>query len=154
MNDIAIAGSLQAECRGLQFTIEAIDSTVSIDVDPQLLTSAVMNLVNNACKFTHAGGRVVVRAPHKNGRVRIEVQDECGGIPDSNGDLFQPFAEQRGNDRTGLGLGLSIARKAVRAHGGDISTRNMPGVGCVFVIELPVFNSAHPADLRTVYDGS
>src|SRR4051812_45258418 len=43
-----------------------------------------------------------------------------------------------GEDRTGLGLGLSIARKAVRAQGGDISIRNRPGVGCVFVIDLPM----------------
>ena len=49
-------------------------------------------------------------------------------------------ARQRrpGNDRTGLGLGLSIARKAVQAHGGDITLRNTPGTGCVCIIEIPV----------------
>jgi signal transduction histidine kinase len=52
-------------------------------------------------------------------------------------DLFQPFGERRGKDRTGLGLGLSIARKAIRAHGGNIELRNMPGVGCVFIIQIP-----------------
>ena len=52
-------------------------------------------------------------------------------------DLFQAFGERRGKDRSGLGLGLSIARKAVRAHGGDIQIRNLPGTGCVFVIQLP-----------------
>ena len=70
--------------------------------------------------------------------MRIEVEDECGGIPDSTRDLFQAFGERRGRDRTGLGLGLSIARKAVKAHGGDISVRNRPGKGCVFVIEVPL----------------
>jgi light-regulated signal transduction histidine kinase (bacteriophytochrome) len=46
--------------------------------------------------------------------------------------------QRRGSDRSGLGLGLSIARKAVSAHGGEIVTRNMPGKGCVFVIDIPL----------------
>ena len=137
LNDIAIAGSLEAECRGLQFTLEPVDPKLAIDIDVQLLTSAVMNLLNNAFKFTRPGGRIVLRALLEDGRVQIEVQDECGGIPERKGDPFQPFAEQRGKDRTGLGLGLSIARKAIRAHGGDITIRNTPGRGCVFVIEIP-----------------
>jgi signal transduction histidine kinase len=69
--------------------------------------------------------------------VQIEVEDECGGIPDAKDDPFKAFAERRHKDRTGLGLGLSIARKAVRMHGGDIHYRNLPGKGCVFVIEVP-----------------
>ena len=74
----------------------------------------------------------------------IEVEDACGGIPESAKDLFQPFGERRGHDRTGLGLGLSIARKAVRAHGGDIHIRNMPGIGCVFAIDLPLVLEVPP----------
>ena len=108
---------------------------VCIDVDPQVLSPAIMNLLNNAFKFTRPGGRVVLRAHHEDGPCCIEVEDECGGIPERDGDPFQPFTEQHGADRTGLGLGLSIARKAVRAQGGDISIRNMPGKGCVFVVE-------------------
>ena len=71
-------------------------------------------------------------------RLLIETEDECGGIPPSKGDLFQVFGNRRGSDRSGLGLGLSIARKAVRAHGGDIRVRNMPGKGCVFIIDVPL----------------
>jgi len=97
----------------------------------------VMNLLNNAFKFTRAGGRVLLRARHEDGTVLIEVEDECGGIPETDDDPFQPFGDRRGNDRTGLGLGLSIARKAVRAHRGDIHIRNLPGKGCVFVIAVP-----------------
>ena len=68
----------------------------------------------------------------------IETEDECGGIPENKGDLFQVFAKRRGSDQSGLGLGLSIARKAVLAHGGDIRVRNMPGRGCVFTIDVPL----------------
>src|SRR6185436_16594353 len=102
---------------------------LAVNADPQILSSAVMNLLNNAFKYTRPGGRVVLRAYKANERILIEVEDECGGIPDSRGDPFQPFGERRGGNRTGLGLGLSIARKAVRAHGGDISIRNTPGQG-------------------------
>ena len=82
---------------------------------------------------------MVLRArTEKGARLLIEVEDECGGIPDSEGDPFQSFGERRGRDQTGLGLGLSIARKAVIAHGGDIHIRNIPGKGCVFVIDVPL----------------
>jgi signal transduction histidine kinase len=138
LSNIAAAAGLHAQYRGLDFAVDKMDSEVPVNVDPQLLGSAVMNLLNNAFKYTRKGGRVVLRAHREGGRVRIEVEDECGGIPDSRGDPFEPFGDRRGNDRTGLGLGLSIARKAVRAHGGDIRIRNMPGHGCVFVIEIPV----------------
>ena len=67
----------------------------------------------------------------------IEIEDTCGGIPESAGDLFHPFGERRAKNRTGLGLGLSIARRAVRAQGGEIEVRNTPGKGCTFVIAVP-----------------
>jgi signal transduction histidine kinase len=138
LTEIAIVGKLHAEYRALQFVIEPVDPRLAVDADPQLLTSAVMNLLSNAFKYTHAGGRVVLRALLQDGRVRLEVEDECGGFPDSADDPFKAFAERRRSDRTGLGLGLSIARKAVRMHGGDIHFRSLPGRGCVFVIELPL----------------
>ena len=107
--------------------------------DPQLLASAVTNLLNNAFKYTAPGGRVLLRATTKDdAHLLIDIEDECGGIPESEGDPFQSFGKRRGRDRTGLGLGLSIARKAVRAHGGDIHIRNLPGRGCVFTIDLPL----------------
>ena len=85
---------------------------------------------------------MALRARAEQGRLLIETQDECGGIPPSKGDLFQAFGDRRGSDRSGLGLGLSIARKAVRAHGGEIRVRNMPGDGCVFIIDVPLAAAA------------
>jgi signal transduction histidine kinase len=138
IDDIAASGMLHSEYRHIRFTVEPIDSGLSIDADPQLLTSAVMNLLHNAFKNTPSGGRVVLRAHAEQGRLLIETEDECGGIPPSKGDLFQVFGDRRGRDRSGLGLGLSIARNAVRAHGGEISIRNLPGKGCVFIIDVPL----------------
>ena len=126
--------------------IEPGDSAWAVNADPQLLASAVTNLLNNAFKFTPAGGRVVLRArTNEDERLLIEVEDECGGIPASVGDPFQAFGERRGRDRTGLGLGLSIARKAIRAHGGDIHIRNLSGKGCVFTIDVPMASKPAPA---------
>ena len=138
LGDIAVAAGLDAESRGLAFTIEPIDSTAAVHADPQLLSSAVMNLLTNAFKYTNPGGQITLRLHTDGGCVRVEIEDECGGFPEVKGDPFRSFAERRGTDRTGLGLGLSIARKAVRAHGGDIHIRNMPGKGCVFLIEFPL----------------
>jgi signal transduction histidine kinase len=67
----------------------------------------------------------------------IEVKDECGGLPDGKAEeLFRPF-EQKSSDRTGLGLGLSISRRAVQANDGTLSVRNIAGVGCIFTIDFP-----------------
>jgi len=150
LNEIAIAASLHADSRGIRLRIDQVDPRLAVNADPQLLASAVMNLLNNALKYTAAGGHVALRTLYENGRVRLEVEDECGGIPDGTGDPFKPFTEQRHKDRTGLGLGLSIARKAVRMHGGDIYFRNLPGKGCVFVIDVPLAEEKPPAphDMR------
>jgi hypothetical protein len=101
-------------------------------------------LLSNAFKYTPAGGRVILRARAVDGRVAIEVEDGCGGLPDGKNDLFKPFGERRGENRTGLGLGLSIARRAVRAQGGDIEVRDRPGKGCTFVIQVPAAQEVAP----------
>jgi signal transduction histidine kinase len=138
LHDIAVAAHLHADFRKVAFSCDPVAPELAIQIDPQLLASAVTNLLNNAFKYTPAGGHIVLRADREDRRVRIEIEDQCGGIAANAGDPFQPFADRRGTDRSGLGLGLSIARKAVRAHGGDIRIRNMPGTGCVFVIDIPV----------------
>ena len=80
------------------------------------------------------------------GRVLIEVEDECGGLPPGKAeDLFRPF-EQRGADRSGLGLGLAIARESVETNGGKIRARNLPGRGCIFTIDLPLLTPVPAAD--------
>ena len=144
LDELAIAANLHAESRGIRLAIDPVDPQLVVDADPQLLASAAMNLLTNALKYTPVGGHVVLRTLHEHGRVRFEVEDECGGIPAGNEDPFRPFTMQRQRDRTGLGLGLSIARKAVQMQGGDISYRNLPGKGCVFVIDVPLAGEHTP----------
>ncbi|HEX6324332.1 MAG TPA: HAMP domain-containing sensor histidine kinase [Vicinamibacterales bacterium] len=137
LGDLALAAGLHAEYRGLTFALEPVDPALSVTADPHLLGSAVNNLLSNAFKFTREGGSVRLTAIEDKGAVRIRVEDQCGGLPERLHDPFQAFGERRARDRSGLGLGLSIARKAVRSQGGDITIHNMPGTGCAFTIELP-----------------
>jgi hypothetical protein len=138
MHEVEGAASLQAAQRemGLSFVRPPVD--VMVHADPQLLSSAFFNLLQNAFKYSIPHGNVTVRALCEEGLVSIEVEDECGGLPEGNAEaFFTPFGARRSKDRSGLGLGLNISRKAVKAFGGDIRIRNLPGKGCVFTIALP-----------------
>lgn len=155
LTEIAVVANLHADVRGQRFRVEPVDPGLAVNGDPQLLESAITNLLNNAFKYTQAGGLVVLRAVRDGDHVCIEVEDECGGIADGAEVMFKPFAGRRKADRTGLGLGLSIARKAIVAHGGDINFRNLPGKGCVFAISLPLAGEGTPeSELVSTVNGS
>jgi signal transduction histidine kinase len=127
---------VDALTRGIQTTVSAPEDLV-IEADPRLLRSAVYNLLHNALKFSHEHSEVAINAGSAEGRVTIEVVDACGGLPPGKADeLFTPHV-QRGANRTGFGLGLSIALQAAEAHNGTIKVRDMPGKGCAFTIDLP-----------------
>ncbi len=129
--------SMHAVGSGHSFRVGPVDSDLAIDVDRQLLASAVSNLLQNAFKFTPAGGNVSMITRSTEHRVFIDICDECGGL--GSGDaalLFRPFTQLRA-DRSGLGLGLSIALTAVHANAGELTVRDIPGTGCVFTVDLP-----------------
>ena len=135
---VQVAGVLEAKAKGCALAVSPVEEAVAVHADRQMLASAVANLLQNAFKFTRGRSQVSLRAFREEDRVLIEIEDECGGLSEGTAEnLFQPF-EQDGNDRTGLGLGLSITRRSVEANGGSVSVRNLPGAGCVFIIDLPV----------------
>jgi len=137
IQEVKIAASLEAQSRGCGLQVTAVDPTLAIYGDRELLFSAVGNLLQNAFKFTEESTDVSLHAFASNGRILIEVEDSCGGLPAGDAErLFQPFA-QGGADRTGLGLGLAICRRSVEANNGILRVRNLPGTGCIFTIDLP-----------------
>jgi signal transduction histidine kinase len=137
IEEIAIVATIDAKNHGMQLSIEAGAPDVVVEADHQILASVIANLVQNAFKFTRPHGHITVRAHATDERALIDVQDECGGLPPGKAeDLFRPF-EQRGGDKTGLGLGLSISLRGVRASGGELHIRDLPGAGCVFTVDLP-----------------
>lgn len=137
MAELSSTGEVEAQQRGLQLVVEPGAGDVNIAADRHLLTSALTNLLQNAFKFTRPHSRVSLRTVATADRVRIEVEDQCGGLPPGKvQDLFR-LCEQRGTDRSGIGFGLAISREAVEANGGTIDVRDLPGHGCVFSVELP-----------------
>ncbi len=133
----AVGASMEAHARELSFSVMPGDAGVDVRVDRAMLAAALANLLQNAFKFSRPKGHVALTTSATERRVQIEVGDECGGLPPGKmAELFPPF-EQQGADRSGLGLGLSIARKSVEASGGEIHVRDIPGTGCVFTIDLP-----------------
>ena len=137
LRDIEVDANVDAQARGIDLVINGPDEPVTWSADPRMLQSAIYNLVHNALKFSPAGSRVTVTARAGADELAIDVADACGGLPAGKvDDLFAPLV-QRSENRTGFGLGLSIARQAVEAHHGRISVRDVPGSGCVFTIHLP-----------------
>lgn len=134
----ASAASLEAQSRGCELSVPEVDSRFFVEVEEELLSSALGNLLQNAFKFTQPGTRVSLTVHVVGDRVRLDVQDQCGGLPPGNPeDLFLPF-KQSGADKSGVGLGLSICRRCVIANKGVLSVRDLPGSGCVFSIDLPL----------------
>jgi hypothetical protein len=136
VGEIAMAAQMNADSRKIELVVDTVDPSLVLIGDAQLLTSALMNLLHNAFKYTHLPGRVVLRTRSEPGRILIEVEDGCGGLPEGD-NLFRAFGDRRGSDRSGLGLGLSISRRAVAANGGEIRALSLPGKGCIFTIDLP-----------------
>jgi signal transduction histidine kinase len=138
VHEVAVAAHPDAEHREIRLTIEPGDPALAVDVDPQLLASALMNLLQNAFKYTRTHGHVTLRARSESGRAFVEVEDECGGMGASEGDPHRALGDRRGSDRSGPGLGLASSRRAVQANGGEVHAHNLPGKGCIFGIQLPI----------------
>jgi len=137
VEEMEIAAIVEAKARGHQLTVDPVEYGVVIEADRQLIGAAVSNLLQNAFKFTQEAGHVWLRTHSTADLVFIDIEDECGGLPPGQAEaLFRPF-HQRSTDRSGLGLGLSINRKAVQLNGGEIRVRSLPGKGCIFTVELP-----------------
>jgi signal transduction histidine kinase len=137
IEDITDGANLAADAHRVTLKIQPIEDGVTIEADRQVLASVIMNLLQNAFKFTRPRTTVALRIVVSAERALIEIQDECGGLPGGDVDgLFRPF-EQRGSNRTGVGLGLAFCRRAVETNHGRIYARNLADLGCVFTIDFP-----------------
>jgi signal transduction histidine kinase len=135
--EVKVSAGLEAQSRRCGFVVHAVDPKLALDVDRDLLFSAVGNLLQNAFKFTENETDVTLSAYAVSDRIRIDVEDHCGGLQRGQAErMFEPF-EQFGANRSGLGLGLSISQRSVIANQGTLSVRSTPGRGCVFTIDLP-----------------
>jgi len=129
----------QAQQRSVSLAVPAIDEDrrPSVQGNAELIRRAIENVVRNAIRFSPPGGtvRVSMELTQPPLRYRCEVVDEGAGVdPSALTRLFDPFVRA---DSRGVGLGLAIARRAITAHGGMISARNVPQGGFSVEIELP-----------------
>jgi hypothetical protein len=137
VEEVRIAATFEAEAHGVQFAVNPVEFGIVVDADRLILASVLGNLVQNAFKFTRSNSLVSLTTQATADRVVIEIADECGGLGAGDAEeLFRAF-EQRGADRTGLGLGLTISRRGVETCGGELRVRDLPGTGCVFTVDLP-----------------
>jgi signal transduction histidine kinase len=141
VEDAEVDGTMEAGVHGVSLSVASNEHDVVVDADPQILAGAIANLLQNAFKFTQAGGHVSLRTVVTGNRVAIEIEDQCGGLPPGMAEALFGAFQQRGTNRSGLGLGLFISRKGVEASGGVIRVRDVPGSGCIFTIELPLHSA-------------
>jgi len=135
--DVELGAASEAESKGVTIRV-VVENDERINVDLRLTRSALGNLLRNGVKYTSPGSVVELRGQVTNGRAVIEVEDCCGGLPPGKVEAaFAPFVRLDGG-QDGFGLGLAIAKQAADAHGGTIRVQNLPGKGCIFVLELPV----------------
>ena len=143
--EVQLSASLEARVRGCSLDVSYVDPTLAVDGDRDLLLSALGNLLQNAFKFTRPPGKVLLRVTPRGDRIQIEVEDHCGGLPSPDvEEMFRPYT-QRGADKSGLGLGLSLSRRGVEANHGTLTARDVPAHGCVFTVDLPRYTMAESA---------
>lgn len=136
VEDLEVSALLDARTRGLDLFVADVDPTLVVYADRQILASIMSTLLQNAFKYTRPHSRVRLTAHGTTDRVRFDVEDQCGGLAPGKAErLFEPF-QQAEDDRTGLGVGLTICARGVRALAGTIHVRNV-NRGCVFTVEVP-----------------
>jgi len=137
IGEVKYSASLEAEMLNCRFHVEQTPSLLMIDADKDLLFSALGNLLQNAFKFSGMDGVVTLSVEAGAERIRIHVKDSGPGLSaEAAQDIFLPFT-QSGTNKSGLGLGLSIARRSVEANDGLLTVESKLGEGCVFTIDMP-----------------
>ncbi len=139
-----VVDAARAECqaRNIGVTLAAEPESLPLVIDPMRLAQVVAQLLSNAIRFSHSGGRVALRAQAQGAHeFVVAVHDEGIGIAaDQLAHLFTPFRQlSEGLARThgGAGLGLALVRRIVHAQGGTVQVASTPGAGSVFTVTLP-----------------
>ena len=126
-----------------QLQVQLADEPLPLDADPTRLAQVLGNLLNNAAKYTPAGGRITLRARRDGAQALIEVKDSGVGIPAESiatvFDMFTQVGQNMGRAQGGLGIGLSLVRRLAELHGGSAAAASPgAGLGSTFSVRLPL----------------
>jgi heavy metal sensor kinase len=144
VKDCARAAQVLATRKGVRLTTENNSASINLTGDKELITRMILNLLDNAVKYTPAGGEISLALTRQNGNAEIVVRDTGIGIPEADRqrifDRFYRVDKARSRALGGAGLGLSIVRWIVEVHGGEIHIDSSPGRGSTFTVDLPLKN--------------
>jgi two-component system, NtrC family, sensor histidine kinase KinB len=130
---------LQADARSVRLNIDAPPDLPHVFADRQQIQRVIVNLLTNALRATAVGGTITVSGVQRNGEVVFSVTDTGAGIPrEYLSRIFEPFVQVPNASQGRSGLGLTIARRIVEAHGGRLSVQSEPGRGSTFTFTVPV----------------
>jgi heavy metal sensor kinase len=142
IKDCARAAQVLATRKGVRLTMESNSSSIDLNGDKELITRMILNLLDNAVKYTPAGGEISLALSRQNGNAEIVVRDTGIGIAETDRqrvfDRFYRVDKARSRALGGAGLGLSIVRWIVEVHGGEIHIDSAPGRGSTFTVDLPL----------------
>jgi heavy metal sensor kinase len=140
--DCVRAAQVLATQKGLRLTIDGALRAITVNGDDEMLKRMLLNLLDNAVKYTPPGGDISVGLKSQNGHARIVVTDTGIGISAADHmrifDRFYRVDKARSRGLGGAGLGLSIARWIVEGHDGSLSVESAPGRGSAFTVKLPL----------------
>lgn len=133
----AVQPAIESRSQKVKTNLSASQPSVWVDAD--MILRVMINLLENAAKFSPVGGEIVVSTNKENGWIKVSVQDNGPGIPVLERDrIFEKFSRLRGKDKTaGLGIGLAFCRMAVEGHGGKIWVESENNIGSTFFFTLP-----------------
>jgi PAS domain S-box-containing protein len=142
---------------GHRLTVRLPSESPVLHADAVRLVQVFANLLSNAARYTEPGGRIWVTAHHQNGEVVVAVKDTgIGMLPETLGKIFDLFvqgADSIGTRKGGLGIGLTLVRRIVEMHGGQVhATSDGPGQGSEFVVTLPALGTAADVEVRGIHD--
>ena len=130
------------EQKEIEFRVELAEKLPEVDLDKDKIAATLVNLLGNATKYTPQGGRVALRANVTDQQLIVEVEDTGFGISeDEQAKVFDKFfrsGDERVQDETGSGLGLSLAQEVVRLHGGELGVRSELDRGSTFTMSVPI----------------
>ncbi|MCI8982602.1 MAG: sensor histidine kinase KdpD [Hungatella sp.] len=144
MDEVISEALCHVDRRSRDHVIQALsgEDFIFARIDAKLIVQVIINIVDNAVKYTPAGSLIQIRAERKNGMVEVAISDNGPGIPDDQKekvfDMFYSGANKVADSRRSLGLGLSLCRSIVNAHGGSIFVSDNQPKGAVFTFTLPL----------------